>query len=94
MNFTSEFEGRLTKRVLLKLPTGMLLQSNICFGGPNRPAIEVVLGEPETKQAVWLRVRSLRLAGTKFRGFSDERSYRLHMAQREFIRLRDSIKVQ
>ena len=82
------FEGPLTKRALMALPTGTLLQSNICMGGPNRPALEVVLGEPESRQEVWLRVRLLKLAGTKFRGFRDDRAYRMHMAEREFILLR------
>lgn len=82
------FEGRLTKRVLMTLPSGMLLQSNICIGGPNQPALEVVLGDPESRHEVWARVRSLGLAGTKFRGFCEDRTYRLHMAQREFILIR------
>jgi hypothetical protein len=83
------FEGPLTKRALIALPTGILLQSNICIGGPNRPALEVVLGDTESRQEVWLTVRLLKLAGTKFRGFGDDRAYRMHMAQREFILLRN-----
>jgi hypothetical protein len=87
MSSPLNFEGPLTKRVLMSLPTGMLLQSNVCRGGLNRPALEVVLEGPEWRQKVWVRVRSLRLSGTKFRGFSDAGSYRMHMAQREFILL-------
>lgn len=83
MNSPLNFEGSLTKRVLMTLPTGMLLQSNVCLT-PNRPALELVLEGPESRQEVWLRVRSLRLSKTKFRGFCDDRSYRLHIAQREF----------
>lgn len=90
MNWPLNFEERLTKRVLMTLPTGMLLQSNVCLGGPNRPALEVVLEGPESRQEVWLRVRSLRLSGTKFRGFCDDRSYRTHLAQREFALLRNA----
>jgi len=84
----ANFEGRLTKRVLMSLPAGMLVQSNICIGSPSAPALEVVLGGPESRQEVWLRVRSLGLAGTKFHGFGDDHSYQMHMACREFILLR------
>lgn len=88
------FEGPLTKRALMALPTGILLQRNICIGGPNRPALEVVLGDTESRQEIWLTVRLLKLEGTKFRGFGDDRAYRMHMAQREFILLRNVPVVQ
>lgn len=83
-----KFEGRLTKRALMLLQKGMLLQSNCCIGSPNTPAIEVVLGDAESRLNLWLLVRSLGLAGTKFYGFADDRSYRLHMAERELALLR------
>lgn len=75
----------------MPLPAGMLLQSNRCIGSPNTPAIEVVLGDPETRQELWLRVRSLGLAGTMFYGFCDDRSYRLHMAERELAMLQKAL---
>ena len=87
----ANFEGRLTKRVLMTLPVGMLLQSNGCIGSPNTPAIEVMLGDTESRLNLWRRVRSLRLDGTKFYGFADDRSYRLHMAERELALLRTAV---
>jgi hypothetical protein len=62
--------SRATKRVLMTLPAGMLLQQ-LYNDGPHRPALEAVVGEPESRQEAWLRVRARRLAGTKFRGFAE-----------------------
>ena len=53
-----------------------------------------VLGGLASREQLRLRVRSLQLAVTKFRGFREERSYRLRMARTELAMLRDPLVVQ
>src|SRR5215472_3873876 len=76
MQFTSRagipvLVGRLTKRTLLDLPAGIVLVSN-CMFNARTPFLAVELGTRSSRDALWIRIRDLKLAGTHFWGFRNE----------------------
>jgi hypothetical protein len=75
------FDGKLLKRVLMDLPTGLILLSNVedelCT-----PCVEVVLGPPETRDSLWLEMRRRRVDGRTFLGFLDREGLRIEKEER------------
>lgn len=71
------FGGRLTKRVLMNLPAGSFLTSNI-LTYDHTPGILYKLGGLEVREAVWQQLRKLGLTGTKFYVYRTESDYRRH----------------
>lgn len=71
------FGGRLTKKVLMNLPAGSFLTSNI-LTNDHAPAILYQLGGLETREEVWRQLRELGLTGTKFYVYRTESDYRRH----------------
>lgn len=71
------FGGRLTKKVLMNLPAGSFLTSNI-LTYDHTPAILYRLGGIETRQEVWRQLREIGLTGTKFYVYKSEADYRRH----------------
>jgi hypothetical protein len=63
------FEGSLTKAILMTLPDGLVLQSNMGFN-PTTPVFEAVLPPMAEREKVWARLQELRVAGGKFRAFT------------------------
>ena len=80
-NLEPFFQGRLTKKALMSLPEGILLQSNV-GDNPLTPTFEGVLGPLETREALWRKLIELRVDGRTFRGFTTEESYDQDFAQR------------
>lgn len=68
------FQGRLTKQVLMKLPEGIFLQSNVA-DNPMTPVFEGTLGPVESREALWRRLRELHVDGRMFRGCATDESY-------------------
>lgn len=62
---TTCFEGRRAKQVLMSLPEGILLQSNVAFN-PLAPVLEGVLGPMESRDALWHSLKDLRVDGRLF----------------------------
>jgi hypothetical protein len=82
MQFTGEtgvlvFEGRLTKRALLGLPAGIFLVSNVALED-RTPRFAEELGTSPSREEVWIRLRELKLAGTKFYGYRNAAESRQH----------------
>jgi hypothetical protein len=85
MQFTSEvgvpaFVFRLTKRALLDLPAGIFLVSNVMFDD-RTPRFAEELGPRPSREALWVRLRRLKLAGRHFGGYRNAAEFRRHRAQ-------------
>ena len=68
------FRGRLTRKILMSLPTGILLQSNV-FDSPLSPIFEGYLGPMETRDSTWQQMKELKVEGRLFCGYTTEESY-------------------
>jgi hypothetical protein len=75
------FQGRLTKAVLMSLPEGVILQSNVGHD-PFTPVFEDVLGPMAKREEVWAKMRALKVAGRMFRAFTAKESYEHELRQR------------
>jgi hypothetical protein len=75
------FEGRLTKAILMTLPEGVILQSNVALD-PFTPVFEGVLGATAKREEVWAKMRNLKVTGRMFRAFSTKESYEYGLRQR------------
>lgn len=75
------FDGRLIKRILMVMPEGAFLHSNICRGD-GTPAFAETIGDDASKEEAWQRVRKMRLSGTLFYAYRDVEAYRLDMTMR------------
>lgn len=75
------FEGRLTKAILMSLPEGVILQSNVA-SDPLTPIFKGVLGATAKRQEVWAEMRKLKVTGRLFRGFTTKASYEYDLRQR------------
>jgi len=76
MQYTSEtgvphLRGRLTKRTLFELPAGIFLVSN-CMFRDLTPCIAAELGTRPSREALWIRIREMKLTGTYFLGYRNE----------------------
>ena len=74
------FQGRLTKAILVTLPEGVILQSNMGFD-PFSPIFEDVLGPVTKREEVWAKMRELKVAGGTFRAFTTKESYKHQLRQ-------------
>jgi hypothetical protein len=61
------FQGRLTKQVLMGLPEGVLLQSNVA-NDPFTPVFEGILGSASTREELWRKLRDMLAAGIPAHG--------------------------
>lgn len=68
------FRGRLTRKILMTLPDGILLQSNVCEN-PFTPKYEGYLGPIETRDSTWQQMRELGVDGRLFCGYTTAESY-------------------
>jgi hypothetical protein len=68
------FRGRLTRKILMILPDGILLQSNVCED-PLTPKFEGHLGPLKTRESTWQQMRELGVDGRLFSGYTTEESY-------------------
>ena len=75
------FQGRLTKQVLMSLPEGIVLQSNVA-DNPMTPVFEGILGPVESREALWRRLRELHVDGRMFRGYATDESYDQEIIER------------
>lgn len=57
----------------MTLPEGLFLQSNVGLN-PATPVFEEVLGPLESREALWHRLRHLRVDGRMFRGYAPKKS--------------------
>ncbi|MGO9432970.1 MAG: hypothetical protein ACLP00_01590 [Terracidiphilus sp.] len=71
-----DFKGCISKKILKELPEGMLLQSNVAID-PLSPIFEETLGpkDKDTREAVWKRMKKLRVDRRMFRGYMTTESY-------------------
>lgn len=76
------FAGRLTKKVLMTLPEGSILMSNIVNSDDYSPKFVEELSSVPTRQKLWKRLKDLEVSGSKFYAFSSWLSYRTHLASR------------
>jgi hypothetical protein len=63
------FNGRLTKTVLMGLPNGLILLSNVCSCDPMTPLMETILGPMNTREELWREMRLRQVDGRTFLGF-------------------------
>jgi hypothetical protein len=73
-SFQPFFKGRLTRKILMSLPTGILLQSNVGHS-PFSPTFEGYLGPIETRESTWQQMKELGVDGRLFYGYTTEESY-------------------
>lgn len=74
------FQGRLTKAILMTLPEGVILQSNVGID-PVSPIFEEVLGPMTKREEVWAKIRELKVAGRMFRAFATKEAYEHQLRQ-------------
>lgn len=72
---------RLTKRILMSLPTGVILSSNVGYE-PFKPIFEGVLGPIAERENTWATMRKLNVTGRTFSVFATKESYDHEMRQR------------
>jgi hypothetical protein len=80
-NLSPIFRDRLSKKCLLGLPEGALLQSN-ASRGDSTPVFAETIGDKASREELWERLRALGLSGTLFYAFRDAEAYRLSMTMR------------
>lgn len=75
------FAGKLTKKTLMVLPVGSILISNV-VNIDLTPHFVEELGTIETREDLWIRLRSAAIPGKKIYVFEDIANLRMHMASR------------
>lgn len=75
------FRGRLTKAILMSLPAGVILESNVGHE-PFAPVFEVVLGSMAEREEVWVKMRGLKVTGRMFWAFATKKSYEHQLRER------------
>lgn len=76
------FAGRITMKMLKKLPVGSVLSSNICNPIDPTPAFTVEIGEESTRALLWQQLKNESINKSKVYVFASWAGYREHMANR------------
>lgn len=75
------FVGKLYKHILMDLPDGLMLLSNV-GSDPVTPSMEVTLGPQATREELWREMRRRRVDGRTFVGFLDAEGLRMEKEER------------